>query len=110
MKRKIKRTLSPLQQRRLVRITLLLLIAALLWLLFAPKMGIVSLYKQKSRLQALETQRIELEKENTVLRLEIDRIQNDIDYFEYLARKKHGLIKENEIIFDFSKDGPNKKK
>lgn len=110
MKRKIKKSLSPLEQRRLVRITLLLLICAVLWLLFAPKMGIVSLYKQKSRLQTLETQRITLEKENAVLRLEIDRIQNDIEYFEYLARKKHGLVRENEIIFDFSKNNPKKKK
>ena len=110
MKRKIKRSLSPLQQTRLVKITLLLLIVAVLWLLFAPKMGIVSLYTQKGRLHALEVKKVELEKENAVLRLEIDRIQNDIDYFEYLARKKHGLVKENEIIFDFSKDGPKKKK
>ena len=45
-----------------------------------------------------------LEKENSALRSEIDRINNDIDYFEDLARKK-GLVKENEIIFDFSKTG-----
>lgn len=107
MKRKIKKRLSQLQQKRLVRITLLFLFFAMVWLIFAPRMGILSLYKEKGRLQALEEQKASLEKENTVLRREIDRIHNDIDYFEYLARKKHGLIKENEIIFDFS-DGKKK--
>ncbi len=104
MKRKFKKTLSRLQQKRLIQLTLIFLIIAMIWLVFAPGMGIVSLYKQKARLQALEEQRVSLERDNAVLRLEIDRIHNDIDYFEYQARKKHGLVKENEIIFDFSKD------
>ncbi len=108
MKRKLKRSLTPLQQKRLVKTTLLLFIIAIIWLFFAPKMGILSLYKEKGRLQALQSQRIRLEKENAVLRLEIDRIHNDIDYFEYLAREKHGLVKDNEIIFDFSKGGKKK--
>ncbi len=110
MKRKIRKTLSPLQQRRLIKIALLVLVLAASWLLFAPNVGIVSLYKQKAHLQSLESQSLRLEKENAVLRLEIDRIHNDIDYFEYLAREKHGLVKENEIIFDFSKDRNKKKK
>ncbi len=107
MKRKIKKTLSLTQQRLLVRITLLFLVIAVLWLLFAPKMGVIALYKERENLQKLESQRIQLEKENSALRSEIDRINNDIDYFEDLARKK-GLVKENEIIFDFSKKDPKK--
>ncbi len=108
MKRKIKKTLTLTQQRLLVRITLVILVVAVLWLLFAPKMGVIALYKDKERLQTLEDQRAELEKENSDLRSEIDRINNDIEYFEYLARK-HGLVKENEIIFDFSPKDTKKK-
>lgn len=110
MKRRINKTLSNAQQKLLVRITLLLLILAVLWLLFAPGKGVVFLHKQKERLQGLETQRIRLEQENSVLRSEIDRIHNDIDYFEYLAREKHNLVRDDEIIFDFSTGDQKKKK
>lgn len=103
MKKKPKKVLSPLQRKRLTRIIAVLAFAALLWLLFAPNMGIVTLKREQNRLEALQLQKNELEKENAIMLQEIERIQTDIEYFERLAREKHGLLKKNEVIFDFSK-------
>lgn len=103
MKKKIKSPLSPLQRKKLIRITIILIIAATGWVLFAPNMGMISLHQEHKRLDALEQQKIKLEQENAALRLEIEKIQNDIEYFERLAREKHNLLKKNEMVFDFNK-------
>jgi len=42
-----------------------------------------------------------LEQRNVQLRREIDRLQNDDAYLEELARKKYGLLKKNEMVFEF---------
>ena len=104
MKKKPKETLSPLQQRRLLRIIIVLFCLAFSWIVFAPNMGLVPLQKERNRLKSLERQKIELEAEITGLRREIERIQNDVEYFERLAREKHGLLKKNEMVFDFGKN------
>lgn len=108
MKKKPRQKLTALQQKRLVKVSLGLLFAAIIWLIFAPNMGFVSWQKQHGRLKELENKKIMLEEENAVLRQEIERIQNDIEYFEKLAREKHGLLKKNEILFDFSKEEKRK--
>ncbi|MEE4240683.1 MAG: septum formation initiator family protein [Desulfopila sp.] len=104
MKKKPKETLSPLQQRRLLRIVIVLICLGFLWIIFAPNMGLVPLKKELNRLEALERQKIELEAEISALRQEIERIEHDVEYFERLAREKHGLLRKNEMIFDFDKN------
>ncbi len=108
MKKKIKSTLSPLQRSRLVKIMVILIIVAVSWLLFAPEMGLISMHRERSRLEALQQQKNSLEQENAALRQEIERIENDIEYFEKIAREKHGLLKKNEILFDFGEDSKKK--
>lgn len=104
MKKRFQNTLSPLQQRRFVKILVLLAIAAVGWIFFAPDMGIYSLYSQKNRVEKLQEKKSKLEAENAALRREIERIENDVEYLERLAREKHGLLKENEMVFDFGEN------
>lgn len=101
MKKKIRKTLSPLQYKRFVQILVLLAIAAAGWIFLAPDMGMYSLYSEKSRVEKLQEKKSKLEAENARLRREINRIENDVEYLERLAREKHGLLKENEMVFDF---------
>ncbi len=108
MRKKIKSSLSPLQRKKFIRVVIILIVAALGWLLFAPDMGVITLQQEDKRLEALEQQKIKLEQENAALRLEIEKIQNDIEYFERLAREKHGLLKKNEMVFDFNKEEKKK--
>lgn len=102
MRKKPKKNLSALQQILLVRISGVLIIAAVAWVVFAPRSGIWALLQQHSRLAALERKTSELERDNRELEKEISRLRNDPAYLEEVARREHGLLKKNEYIYDFS--------
>ena len=109
MRRKPKKKLTPLQENRLLKITLGLVIASFLWLLFAPGTGVYSLLKLRNKASRLEVETQELIQANEELRAEIDRLKNDTEYLEQIAREKYGLIKKNEQVFDFSKPSKRSK-
>lgn len=102
-RRKPKTKLTPLQENRLLKIVIALIVASMIWLLFAPGTGVYSLIKLRSKAARLEVQTEELVKSNDELRAEIDRLKNDTEYLEQIAREKYGMIKKNEQVFDFSK-------
>ncbi len=102
MKKKPIKHLSPLQKSRLVRITVLLVITAFAWLIFAPHSGIWALQQQHSRRKALERKTLALERNNKALEEEIGRLRKDPAYLEEVARRERGLLKKNEYIYDFS--------
>lgn len=80
----------------------------MLWLVFAPNVGIYSVVKKNSSLRKLEQELGVLEEQNRELSRKIERIQSDVEYLEEIARGKYDLLKENEMVFDFSK-GKEKK-
>ncbi len=102
--------LSPMQKRRLAVVGACLVVISLLWLIFAPHMGIYSVLHKRAMLSRLQQENAEIEKKNSSLQKEIERIQNDPHYLEKVARDKYGLLKENEMIFDFSPGKKEKKK
>ncbi len=102
VKKKPKKPLTPLQQNRLLKIILGLVVASLLWILFAPGTGVYSLLKLRNQAFELEELTRELTANNETLRAEIDRLKNDRTYLEQIAREKYGMLKKNERVFDFS--------
>ncbi len=110
MKRKPKSSLTELQQRRLVRLVIFLVAVAILWLTFAPGKGIYSVIKKRSRLNELQDEISELKSQNSTLQKEIERIQTDNEYLEEVARDRHGLLREDEMVFDFSPKRKRKEK
>lgn len=98
--------LSSLQKNILVKISVLLIAAAMAWLIFSPRAGLWALFQQHSRLMELERKTSKLEQDNRELEKEINRLRNDPSYLEEVARRDHGLLKKNEYIYDFS---PQKK-
>jgi cell division protein FtsB len=107
MKRKLKLYLSPLQEKRFYRIVAVLLTASLAWLVFAPQSGVLALLQKRTKIKTLENKTLLLERSNKDLEQEINRLRTDPAYLEEVARREHGLLKKNEIIYDFS---PQKKK
>lgn len=105
-----KQKLSPIQENQLVKIIFVILVVVLLWVLFSPGSGIVTLITKRSELQTLRQENIVLEQENIQLQKEIDRLQNDSVYLEEIARKDYGLLKKNEQVYDFSSAKPKEKK
>ena len=84
------------------RISLLLIAIFLLTLFFTPGKGLFFLRKQKMQVIALNAEKQALVKKNNALREEIKRVTTDVRYLEEVARGQHGLLKKDEMVFDFS--------
>lgn len=108
MKQKRKTSLSPLQQKRLLRISLCIVGVALLWIVFAPGRGLFFLHQQKKELALLKAEQEELIVNNRELAEDVERLQSDEEYLERVAREEHGMLKENEMVFDFAKEKKKK--
>ena len=104
LRKKPKKKLTPLQENRLLKIIIVLVVLTIVWLLFAPGTGVYSLVKQNNKMAELERQTEILINSNEELRAEIERLKHDQAYLEQVAREKYGLLKKNERVFDFSKD------
>ena len=81
----------------------------LAWVSFG-RHGLIDLYEmQKEKEEYLAIIR-DLKEKNRLLTAEVRRLREDKEYFESVARKELGLIKENEIIYRFKKDWEGAKK
>lgn len=98
------------RQEKKVLWALGLIVAAffLLWILFAPGRGYFHYRKLQREITALTKENNQLEAKNAELTKDIKRLQSDDTYLEEVARKKHGLLKKNETVYEF--DPPKKKK
>ena len=79
----------------------------LLWILFAPGRGFFHYLKLQREISSLTEENARLEARNVELTADIKRLQSDNAYLEQVAREKHGLLKKNEMVFEFE---PLKKK
>lgn len=95
--------MSPIQENRYLKLVLALVVLALLWLLFAPQTGFLALLRQRAELKSLQQETQGLALENEQLKKDIERIETDVEYLEEISRRDYGLVKENEMVFDFSK-------
>jgi cell division protein FtsB len=95
--------LTDVQESRVIKIVAGLVIMALLWIIFSPGSGIVTLMSKRSELKKLQEDTARIEQEIKELQKEIDLLHNDPHYLEDIARKDYGLLKKNERVFDFSK-------
>ena len=73
------------------------------WLGFGER-GFIHLYRMDKERQEYQEKIRQLEEENNKLLEEIDRLHNDKEYIESIARKELGLVKEDEIIYRFDKE------
>lgn len=82
----------------------------LLVIFFAPGKGVFFLSRQKVQVAALNAEKQELMVKNNALREEIKRLKTDVQYLEKVARGQHGLLKKDEMVFDFSPKDQKKRK
>lgn len=95
---------SAEEKMRVKKIIVCIVFLALIWLFFAPGLGIVSYVKKKSELKQVRNEAAHLEKANVELQQEIEKLLTDPVYLEKLAREKYNLLKPNEKVYDFSKE------
>jgi cell division protein FtsB len=104
-----KKQQSPGQEGRVMKIVVALVLIVVLWVVFAPGSGIVTLIKKRSELNRLQKEKAQLEQQIDDLQGDIDRLHSDPAYLEDIARRKYGLLKKNEKVYDFSTSQPEKK-
>lgn len=88
---------------KLPLIVLCFLVAIAAWLAFGER-GFLHLYNAEMERQAHIDRIRRLAEENRALMEEINRLRNDIEYAESVARRELNLIKENEVIYRFKKE------
>ena len=74
----------------------------LFWHLFSSY-GLRGYFQLKRELAAQQAENDRLQEQNQQLLLDLKRFSKDDAFFSEIARKQHGMIKKNEIIFDFDK-------
>ena len=65
--------------------------------------GLMSYLKVKRGIKAANTSTSALDKENTVLKKEIEKLQKDDEYLEEVVRKKYGFLREGERLYRIEK-------
>lgn len=101
---------AGVQETRVLKIVCVFALLALLWLVFTPETGLVSLMKKRSELHKMQEEVALIEQQIKILESDIDRLQNDPGYLEELGRMKYNLLKKNEELFDFTRPKRKKKK
>ena len=64
--------------------------------------GILHMVKLAGQKADMEQQIAEAEAENKVLRGEIDSLRSDRRYIERVARTELGMVRDDELVFQFS--------
>ncbi len=105
-RRRGNKELTEAQQRKFWKVVIVLISFVLLWICFAPGVGLVQLFSKKREHRHLAEMAAQLEQQNILLQEDIRRFHEDPVFLEEEARKT-GLIQKDELIFDFRK--PEKK-
>ncbi|MBC8175837.1 MAG: septum formation initiator family protein [Deltaproteobacteria bacterium] len=92
--------------KRLLKIPLIgfcLFFLSVIWLWFGEG-GFARLYRSEAERQSCIERIHRLAKENETLLDEVKLLRTDMKYVESMARRELNLIKENEVIYRFSKE------
>jgi cell division protein FtsB len=96
------------QKIRITRRTYLIPAGCLAFILFFTvfgERGLLRIYEMRQEKRRIDDKVTELKTENDQLRTEIAALHNDRYYLERIARKDLGLVKPNEIIYQFPPAG-----
>ncbi len=97
--------LSETDRKKVLLYSVLIVTVVGSWSIFGPY-GALKYYAVANELDEILAQNEQLRENNTALRQEINKLKKDPVYLEEVARRQFGLIKKNEVIYEF----PEKKK
>ncbi|HLA50382.1 MAG TPA: septum formation initiator family protein [Thermodesulfovibrionia bacterium] len=108
--RDIKKELSEANKKRL-KILILASISFFIFIVIAAIFrddGVIKSYRLNKKIEALKNNISKLKKENKKLNNEVYALKNDPSYIEKIAREDLGLVKQDEVVFEFvEKDNKN---
>ena len=91
--------------KKMIPLWLILIVLAMFGFALLGERGALRALQSYHHKQDLEHQLSLLEKQKDQLREEIRLLQKDRDYWEQLARKELGMVREGELIYQFSDGG-----
>jgi len=95
---------QPEPRRRLIPIWFILLVLIMLGVMFFGDRGLLRVLQTNRQLADLQAQIDELEATNAELRKEIDALNNDLRTIERIARRELGMVRPDEVVFQFPPD------
>ena len=93
------------KQKILISFCIVTLFAMLLFSLFSDR-GLSDYFELKSERDRLAIENIRLKEKNDELYRTIERLRNEPEYLESVARKELGMIKKDEVIITPKKQYP----
>ena len=85
------------RQRIIISIAAFLLAALFCFTIFSEH-GLVDLNRLKQERNSLQESNEQIARDNIALSAEIDRLENDPEYIEDVARRELGMIRKDELI------------
>jgi cell division protein FtsB len=90
-------------QKKMYFIPLGCLAFILFFTVFGDK-GLLRIFELKQDKNKIEARLIDSRSENKKMKLEIIALKSDRRYLESIARKDFGLVRSNEVIYQFSQE------
>jgi len=97
-KRKIPKSMLATQKQFLQGLVSLICLSLIIVFIFGDH-GLLKLYKIKQKRKNIQDNIAELRKEREKAVGEKNKIENDLDYIEKIAREKYKMVKPGEKIF-----------
>ena len=94
--------------RKMIPPWLILIVLAMFCFALLGERGALRALQSYRHKQDLELQLSTLQEQKVQLREEIRLLQKDRDYWEQLARKELGMVREGELIYQFSDESNSK--
>ncbi|MBI3583922.1 MAG: septum formation initiator family protein [Nitrospinae bacterium] len=101
--RDIKKELGETNKKRL-KILLLVSLSFFIFIVTAAIFrddGVIKVYHLNKKVELLKNNISKLKKENEKLNSEVYALKNDSSYIEKIAREDLGLVKQDEVVFEF---------
>ncbi|HEY3277122.1 MAG TPA: septum formation initiator family protein [Syntrophorhabdaceae bacterium] len=81
----------------------IVLLAALFFQMVFSEGGVFGYIMLRKDMRATDVSIASLEKENKTLTAEIDKLQKDDQYLEYVVRTRYGFVREGEKLYRIEK-------
>ena len=91
-------SIAATQKQFIQGIVLLICLSLIIIFIFGDH-GLIKLYKIKSQRKKVQTHITQLREEREKRKEEKNKIENDLDYIEKVAREKYKMVKPGEKIF-----------
>ena len=82
---------------------ILVVILSFVFVIVFSEHGLLDYVKLKRQIKSVSQSIDKLEKENVLLKGQVDRLQKDDRYLEELARQKFGFIRDGERLYRIEK-------